>query len=63
MPLAEIADVDLAAGDVVFAAVKGGGRAQPADCMFGGGVGCRILARHMAEMEPLMRLPIGTGPS
>ena len=56
-----VADVDLAAGDVVLAAVERGRLGQAGDGVLGRGVGAEFGRGACAEIEPLlmMRPPRG----
>src|SRR5207302_6522276 len=54
---AGIADVDLAAGDVVGPAVQGGRAGEPGDRVLGGGVGDRQRARDMGRDRAVVDYP------
>ena len=51
-----VADVDLAAGDVVFSAVESGGFGEAGDRMLGRRVGSGIGRGAAAEIEPLLMI-------
>ena len=49
-----VADIDLAAGDVVLPAVERGRLGEPGDRVLGGGVGRRVRARRVRRDRPVV---------